>query len=194
MNVQALNDILPVRREFTIPADGKIFFFPDLVDTTLLVVERGGQVVSDWVHVTEEGDPDRWKIRFQETIFQEEKLYITYRKNPTAPVPLGTLADYVNERLTRIGFSLSSDELTNLFAASGIDSSVGISPETELDAKRVIAFIIPELLAMPRISEGGYSIAQNMGGVLTYYRLLCAELGIENKLEPKPKVRYRSLW
>ncbi len=45
------------------------------------------------------------------------------------------------------------------------------------------------------VSEGGYSISWNMEAVKMYYNALCNELGLENVLFGRPKVRNRSnLW
>ena len=45
------------------------------------------------------------------------------------------------------------------------------------------------------ISEGGYSISWNIEAVKMYYSALCNELGKENVLVTRPKVRNRSnLW
>lgn len=48
---------------------------------------------------------------------------------------------------------------------------------------------------LQNVSEGGYSISWNMDAVKLYYNALCSELGVENVLLARPKVRNRShLW
>jgi hypothetical protein len=48
---------------------------------------------------------------------------------------------------------------------------------------------------MQNISEGGYSISWNMEAAKLFYNSLCSELGLENVLVGRPKVRNRSnLW
>jgi hypothetical protein len=42
------------------------------------------------------------------------------------------------------------------------------------------------------VSEGGYSISWNMEAVKLFYTALCNELGLENVLVGRPKVRNRS--
>ena len=42
------------------------------------------------------------------------------------------------------------------------------------------------------VSEGGYSVSWNMEAVKMYYNALCNELGFENVLVGRPKVRNRS--
>lgn len=46
--------------------------------------------------------------------------------------------------------------------------------------------------ATQNVSEGGYSISWNMEAVKMYYSALCNELGKENVLVGRPKVRNRS--
>lgn len=46
--------------------------------------------------------------------------------------------------------------------------------------------------ATQNVSEGGYSISWNMEAVKLYYNALCNELGLENVLVGRPKVRNRS--
>ena len=45
---------------------------------------------------------------------------------------------------------------------------------------------------MQNVSEGGYSISWNMDAIKLYYSALCNELGKENVLVNRPKVRNRS--
>ena len=48
---------------------------------------------------------------------------------------------------------------------------------------------------LQNVSEGGYSISWNMEAVKLYYAALCNELGKENVLVARPKVRNRSnIW
>lgn len=48
---------------------------------------------------------------------------------------------------------------------------------------------------LQNVSEGGYSVSWNMDAVKLYYNALCSELGAENVLLARPKVRSRShLW
>ena len=45
------------------------------------------------------------------------------------------------------------------------------------------------------VSEGGYSISWNMDAVKLFYAALCNELGKENVLVARPKIRNRSnIW
>jgi hypothetical protein len=46
--------------------------------------------------------------------------------------------------------------------------------------------------ATQNISEGGYSVSWNMEAVKLFYIALCEELGVENVLVGKPKLRNKS--
>lgn len=46
--------------------------------------------------------------------------------------------------------------------------------------------------ALQNVSEGGYSLSWNMDAVKLYYTALCNELGKENVLVSRPKIRNRS--
>lgn len=46
--------------------------------------------------------------------------------------------------------------------------------------------------AFQNITEGGYAISWNMEAVKLFYAALCNELGLENVLLGRPKVRNRS--
>ena len=49
--------------------------------------------------------------------------------------------------------------------------------------------------ALLNVSEGGYSVSWNMEALKLFYNALCRELGVENVLLARPKVRNRShLW
>lgn len=49
--------------------------------------------------------------------------------------------------------------------------------------------------ALLNVSEGGYSVSWNMDAVKLFYSALCRELGLDNVLYARPKVRNRShIW
>ena len=97
-----------------------------------------------------------------------------------------TSTEYIQAKLNQFGIELSSVELSALLIDNEI---VETDDYNAKKAKTAIASIIPEILAKPQISEGGYSIKYDSNSVLAYYNLLCSELGFENKLTPQPKIR-----
>lgn len=51
--------------------------------------------------------------------------------------------------------------------------------------------VIPQLLLRAQsVSENGFSVSYNADALLKYYAWLCGELGIEDNLNRKPKVRF----
>lgn len=62
-------------------------------------------------------------------------------------------------------------------------------------AKLALCNEFAAILPMANVSEGGYSITWNMDAVKIWYNAMCKELGIENVLERKPKVKGHSdIW
>ena len=48
---------------------------------------------------------------------------------------------------------------------------------------------------MQNVSEGGYSVSWNIDAIKLFYNALCNELGKENVLVNRPKIRNRSyMW
>ena len=45
---------------------------------------------------------------------------------------------------------------------------------------------------MQNVTEGGYSVSWNMDAVKIFYAALCNELGVENVMLSRPKIRNRS--
>ena len=100
-----------------------------------------------------------------------------------------TVAEYIPSKFAEFGVTLSSNTLNALLIDNGIDTNTEYS---SVIAKKVIAGYIPELLLKPQISEGDLSIKYDSNAIINYYNLLCTELGIENKLNPTPKIRNRT--
>ena len=62
-------------------------------------------------------------------------------------------------------------------------------------AKLALCREFAAVLPMANVSEGGYSVSWNMEAVKMWYNAMCDELGIDNALERKPKVKGRSdIW
>lgn len=62
-------------------------------------------------------------------------------------------------------------------------------------AKLALCREFAAVLPMCNVSEGGYSVTWNMEAVKMWYNAMCDELGIENALKRKPKVKGRSdIW
>lgn len=103
-----------------------------------------------------------------------------------------TICEFIKSDFSQFGIELSEHEMIALMIDNGIDINTEYNPTI---AKKVIVGYIPKLLLRPDISEGGMSLKYNLQSIQSYYGLLCAELGVENKLIEKPKVKNRSnLW
>lgn len=89
------------------------------------------------------------------------------------------------------GLNISDDDITLILLKSGIDAddSADIKACDTAVYKRM-SFILKGTLQ--NVSEGGYSISWNMDAVKLFYSALCNELGVENVLVSRPKIRNRS--
>ena len=100
-----------------------------------------------------------------------------------------TVSEYIVSEFSEFGVKLSDNTLNALLIDNGIDSNTEYDPTI---AKKVIAGYIPKLLLKPQMSEGDFSIKYDRDSIISYYNVICGELGIENKLNPKPKIRNMS--
>lgn len=103
-----------------------------------------------------------------------------------------TVQAYIESKFARFDFGVDSSEIEVLLSTQGLVPGAELSPTTMTAAKHVIHSLIPEMLLTPDISQGRFSIKHNIEGIKAYYRLLCEELGLENKLDSQPKVTDRS--
>lgn len=99
-----------------------------------------------------------------------------------------TNRDYLLKSLAK--FNLTDDD---------IDVILLESPELQPDAtpnvtacKVAIWKSMSAILPLANIGESGYSLSWNMDGLKMWYTALCTELGKENLLGGKPKIRNRS--
>lgn len=103
-----------------------------------------------------------------------------------------TNKEYLSKSLK--GLQLQEDDIEIIMLKANIN------PEQDADAHTCDAavhnrFSVVLKGMMANISEGGMSVSWNMEAVKMYYNTLCNELGVENVLMERPKVRNRSnLW
>lgn len=106
-----------------------------------------------------------------------------------------TIKEYIIAKLATFGYSISDEEITALEAETGADTSATYSASDATVLQTAMIGIIPSLLARPKVSEGGYSVEYNPAGLAKYYEMLCIDLGVENTLAPKPKIKdHSSRW
>ena len=102
------------------------------------------------------------------------------------------IADFIKEKFQKFGVTLSITELEALLLDNSIAADQTYTTSSSKKAKTALLQIIPEILVMPSVSEGGYSVRFDKDGILAYYKVLCSELGIEDKLNAQPKIVDRS--
>lgn len=100
-----------------------------------------------------------------------------------------TNRDYLQKALSR--FNLSSDDIELIIVEHPeLEGSFDVKA-----CKLAIYNSMSAILPMANVSEGGYSVSWNMDALRIWYSALCKELGTENVLGGKPKVRNKSnLW
>lgn len=101
-----------------------------------------------------------------------------------------TNKEYLTKTLSR--FNITEDDVELILADTGLE---GDDPLDVRACKLAMYRSMSSILPAANISEGGYSISWNMEALRMWYRALCKELGVEDVLTPKPKVRNKSnLW
>lgn len=108
---------------------------------------------------------------------------------------MATTKEVVKSRLLEFGASISEITLDSYITKSKINGSANFTSENAVDADRAMYEIIPMLLLLPKISEGQFSREYVVAGITGYYQILCDALGLENKLNPQPKIIDKSdIW
>ncbi|MBA4852074.1 DUF6706 family protein [Emticicia sp. BO119] len=107
------------------------------------------------------------------------------------------IADYIKSKLSKFNITLDDNELEGLLLKNSIAPDEVYEASNTQKADIALHSYIPELLALPDISEGGFSIKFDRQGILAYYKILCSDLGLEDKtISKQPKIRNmsRRLW
>jgi hypothetical protein len=97
------------------------------------------------------------------------------------------------EYLTKLlnGLNVVEDDVDIILLKSGLDANaIADIPNADKAVYDRMSFILKGMTQ--NISEGGYSISWNMEAVKLFYNSLCDELGLENVLVGRPKIRNRS--
>lgn len=89
------------------------------------------------------------------------------------------------------GLNLSDDDIDIILLKASLDGDASVDVQAcDMAVYSRMSIILKG--TMQNVSEGGYSISWNMEAVKLYYASLCNELGVENVLIGRPKVRDRS--
>lgn len=89
------------------------------------------------------------------------------------------------------GLNVTEDDIDIILLKSGIDAEADADP-VACDKAIYKRMSVVLGATMQNVSEGGYSVSWNIEAVKMYYNALCNELGVENVLVGRPKVRNRS--
>lgn len=103
-----------------------------------------------------------------------------------------TNKEYLTKSLN--GLNLTEDDIDVILVKGGLD----MDANADVNACDVAVYKRMSVIlkgTMQNVSEGGYSISWNMEAVKLFYAALCNELGKENVLVARPKIRNRSnIW
>lgn len=103
-----------------------------------------------------------------------------------------TNKEYITKTLDGLNVSADDIEIIMLKQEINGDDDADVQACDMAIYKRMSA-VVKGMTA--NVSEGGYSLTWNMDGVKLFYNALCNELGVENVLLSRPKIRNRSnLW
>lgn len=89
------------------------------------------------------------------------------------------------------GLNVSDDDIDIILLKSSLDGEAAVDM-LACDKSVYNRMSIVLKGTTQNVQEGGYSISWNMEAVKIYYNALCNELGLENVLFGRPKVRNRS--
>lgn len=91
-----------------------------------------------------------------------------------------TLRDYISSKLASLGASPSEADFVDM--ALTLDITEEATEATIAEAEKAIALLIPQLIARPDVSEGGFSMRMNRQALSEYYSSLCKKHGLYNQL------------
>lgn len=100
-----------------------------------------------------------------------------------------TNKEYVTKTLN--GLNISDDDIEIIMLKGSVDADAPADTNAcDMAVYRRMSAVIKGMTQ--NVSEGGYSISWNMDAVKLFYAALCNELGVENVLVNRPKIRDRS--
>lgn len=96
-----------------------------------------------------------------------------------------TTHEYIKERFEAMEVYLTESELLDIYPDCEEMYNVDIRT-----LQLAVLNFIHYLLLKPNVSEGGVSVSWNANDLKDFYKLECMRLGVENKLDPKPKITF----
>lgn len=103
-----------------------------------------------------------------------------------------TNKQYLTKTLS--GLNVSGDDIDIILLKASLDGDVEADIRScDIAIYRRMSIVLKG--ATQNVSEGGYSVSWNIEAVKLFYNTLCNELGLENVLFARPKIRNKSnLW
>ncbi len=103
-----------------------------------------------------------------------------------------TNKEYITKALN--GLNVSEDDIDIILLKGSVDADAPADVRVcDMAVYNRMSVILKGV--MQNVSEGGYSISWNLEAVKLYYTALCNELGVQNVLVNRPKIRNRSnIW
>ena len=91
---------------------------------------------------------------------------------------MASISAVITDSLSPFSIELSTVRLERLLVDADLDGSVAYTKDKVQAVKGVLVTVVSELLAMPDVTEGGYSVKWDRSAVGAYLSQLRAELGI----------------
>lgn len=103
-----------------------------------------------------------------------------------------TNKQYITKALS--GMNISEDDIDIILLKASLDGGAGVDVRVcDMAIYHRISVVLKGIIQ--NVSEGGYSISWNIEAVKLFYNALCNELGLENVLFARPRIRNKSnLW
>jgi len=95
-----------------------------------------------------------------------------------------TIGNYIKSKLSKFQFLIGDEELEAVLIDHDLTPATEYVKDLSVQVKKVLISIIPELLAMPDIAQGDYSIKYKVDGIKAYYSMLCKETGEPDVFNP----------
>lgn len=107
-----------------------------------------------------------------------------------------TVQEYISAELARLNLKLSDDTIQAKLIDFNLAGSDDYSTSNSTYAKWLIVDVIPEILAMPDISEDSLSIKYDRSAVMKYCSLLAGKIGVPDPFASNDSLVYNAsgLW
>lgn len=102
------------------------------------------------------------------------------------------VSNYISQKFQSFGISVSEADLLDISLSSGLNVDDEVNDETHDKLNVSMAKFIPSLmLRATSVSESGFSMSWDMGGLKAYYSYLCKLYGLKDEINTdKPKVKF----